>query len=237
MSIVAFIFARGGSKGLPDKNIKIFNGKPLIAWSIEQAKTVNRVDKVIVSTDSEVIAKIAREYGAETPFIRPAELATDNSPEWLSWQHALKYLQNSNDGLPDLILSIPPTSPLRDFSDLDKIIDEYQKGNADIVISVTESNRSPFFNIVREGVEGYINLFASVKEEISRRQDCPKTYDITTIGYAAKPSFILNNKSIFEGRVRQVIFPKERSIDIDTLLDFEIAEYISKKNGSKIAKK
>ena len=89
MSIIAFIFARGGSKGLPDKNIKILNGKPLIAWSIEHAKSVKRVDRVIVSTDSEEIARIAREYGAEVPFMRPAALATDNSPEWLSWQHSL----------------------------------------------------------------------------------------------------------------------------------------------------
>ena len=95
MSIVAFIFARGGSKGFPNKNIKILNGKPLIAWSIEHAKAVNRIDRVIVSTDSEEIAEIAREYGAEVPFIRPVNLATDESPEWLSWQHGLKYLENN----------------------------------------------------------------------------------------------------------------------------------------------
>ena len=237
MSIVAFIFARGGSKGRPDKNIKILNGKPRIALSIQHAKSVKRVDRVIVSTDSEAIASIAKEYGAEVPFMRPVELATDNSPEWLSWQHGLKYLENSDGCLPDLMLSIPPTAPLRDVGDIDKIIDEYQRGNTDIVIAVTESHRNPFFNIVKEGVEGYINLFASGKEVLSRRQDCPKTYDMTTIGYAARPSFVLNKKSIFEGRVRQVIVPKERSIDIDTLLDFEIAEYIFKKNESKVAKK
>ncbi len=229
MSIVAFIFARSGSKGLPDKNIKIFNGKPLIAWSIEHALSVKRVDRVIISTDSEVIAKIGKEYGAEVPFLRPPELATDNSPEWLSWQHGLKYLENSDEGLPDLMLSIPPTAPLRDSNDLDKIIDEYQKGKTDIVIAVTESHRSPFFNIVKEDVGGYVNLFESDKEGINRRQDCPKTYDMTTVGYAVSPSFVLNKKSIFEGRVRKVIIPKERSIDIDSLLDFEIAEFIFQK--------
>jgi len=237
MSIIAFIFARGGSKGLPDKNIKILNGKPLIAWSIEHAKSVKRIDRVIVSTDSEEIARIAREYGAEVPFMRPAELATDNSPEWLSWQHGLKYLENSDGCLPDLMLSVPTTAPLRDGEDIDKIIDEYQRGDTDIVIAVTESHRNPFFNIVKKGAGGYINLFTSDEEVLNRRQDCPKTYDITTIGYAARPSFVLNKKSIFEGRVRQVIVPKERSIDIDTLLDFEIAEYMFKKNESKIANK
>ena len=237
MSIVAFIFARGGSKGLPDKNIKILNGKPLLALSIEHAKLVKRVDRVIVSTDSEEIAKIAREYGAEVPFIRPKELATDDSPEWLSWQHGLKYLERTEGCLPDLMLSIPTTAPLRDVEDIDKVIDEYEKNDTDVVIVVTESHRNPFFNMVREGIDGYINLFGSGDKAISRRQDCPKTYDITTIAYAARPSFVLNKKSIFEGRVRQVIVPKERSIDIDTLLDFEIAEYMIKKNESKIVKK
>jgi N-acylneuraminate cytidylyltransferase len=237
MSIVAFIFARGGSKGLPDKNIKILNGKPLLALSIEHAKLVKRVDRVIVSTDSEEIAKIAREYGAEVPFIRPKELATDDSPEWLSWQHGLKYLELTDGCLPDLMLSIPTTAPLRDVEDIDKVIDEYERGDTDIVIVVTESHRNPFFNIVKEGVDGYINLLGSGDEVISRRQDCPKTYDITTIAYALRPSFVLNKNSIFEGRVRQVIVPKERSIDIDTLLDFEIAEHMIKKNEPKIVKK
>jgi CMP-N-acetylneuraminic acid synthetase len=237
MRIIAFIFARGGSKGLPDKNIKMLNGKPLIAWSIEHAKSVKRVDRVIVSTDSEKIARIAREYGAEVPFMRPADLATDNSPEWLSWQHGLKYLENTDGCLPDLMLSIPTTAPLRNVNDIDKVIDEYKKSDTDIVIVVTESHRNPFFNIVKEGVDGYINLLGSGDEVISRRQDCPKTYDITTIAYAARPSFVLNKNSIFEGRVRQVIVPKERSIDIDTLLDFEIAEHMIKKNEPKIVKK
>jgi CMP-N-acetylneuraminic acid synthetase len=237
MRIIAFIFARGGSKGLPDKNIKMLNGKPLIAWSIEHAKSVKRVDRVIVSTDSEKIARIAREYGAEVPFMRPADLATDNSPEWLSWQHGLKYLENTDGCLPDLMLSIPTTAPLRNVNDIDKVIDEYKKSDTDIVIVVTESHRNPFFNIVKEGVDGYINLLGSGDEVISRRQDCPKTYDITTIAYALRPSFVLNKNSIFEGRVRQVIVPKERSIDIDTLLDFEIAEHMIKKNEPKIVKK
>jgi N-acylneuraminate cytidylyltransferase len=96
MSTVAFIFARGGSKGLPGKNIRNFGGKPLIAWSIECALSVKAIDQVIVSTDSEEIAEISKSFGAEVPFIRPSELATDQSPEWLSWQHALRFLEKSS---------------------------------------------------------------------------------------------------------------------------------------------
>ena len=231
MNITAFIFARGGSKGLPNKNIKILNGKPLIAWSIEHAKAVKRVGRVIVSTDSEEIARIAREYGAEVPFMRPLELATDESPEWLSWQHGLKYLKSTDGCLPDLMVSIPATAPLRDVEDINNVIDEYQRNDTDMVITVTESYRSPFFNIVKESLNGYVDLFMSSEKVVSRRQDCPKTFDITTVAYAARPSFVLNKKNMFEGRVRQVIVPKETSLDIDTLFDFEFAEYMFKKRN------
>jgi len=231
MNITAFIFARGGSKGLPNKNIKILNGKPLIAWSIEHAKAVKRVGRVIVSTDSEEIARIARKYGAEVPFMRPLELATDESPEWLSWQHGLKYLESTDGCLPDLMVSIPATAPLRDVEDINNVIDEYQRNDTDMVITVTESYRSPFFNIVKESLNGYVDLFMSSEKVVSRRQDCPKTFDITTVAYAARPSFVLNKKNMFEGRVRQVIVPKETSLDIDTLFDFEFAEYMFKKRN------
>ncbi len=231
MNITAFIFARGGSKGLPDKNIKILNGKPLIAWSIEHAKKVNRIGRVIVSTDSDEIARIAKEYGAEVPFMRPLELATDESPEWLSWQHGLKYLKITDGCLPDLMVSIPTTAPLRDVKDINNVIDEYQKNDTDMVITVTDPYRSPFFNIVKEGLNGYVDLFMPSKKVISRRQDCPKTFDITTVAYAARPSFVLNKKNMFEGRVRQVIVKKETSLDIDTLIDFEFAEYMFKKRN------
>ena len=229
MNITAFIFARGGSKGLRDKNIKVLNGKPLIAWSIEHAQKVKRIGRVIVSTDSAEIAKIAKEYGAEVPFIRPMELATDESPEWLSWQHGLKYLKIADGCLPDLMLSIPSTAPLRDVEDINNVIDEYQKNDTDMVITVTHPYRSPFFNIVKEGINGYVDLFMPSKKAINRRQDCPKTFDITTVAYAARPSFVLSKKHMFDGRVRQVIVKKETSLDIDTLFDFEYAEYIFKK--------
>ena len=102
MKAVAVIFARGGSKGLPGKNIRPLAGKPLIAWAIEHALAVKRIDRVIVSTDSEEIAAVAREYGAEVPFLRPAELARDDSPEWLAWRHALNYFLNVDGVLPEV---------------------------------------------------------------------------------------------------------------------------------------
>ena len=109
MSTIACIFARAGSKGLPNKNIQTFNGKPLISWAVELALEVKQINEVFVSTDSEEIAEIARMSGASIPFMRPSELATDTSPEWHSWQHFIKFLADKDGRLPDVFLSLPAT--------------------------------------------------------------------------------------------------------------------------------
>jgi CMP-N-acetylneuraminic acid synthetase len=229
MTIIAFIFARGGSKGLPGKNIKSFGGKPLIAWSIEQALSVKRIDRVIVSTDSEEIANVARQYGAEVPFIRPSILAGDDSPEWLSWRHALNYILGTTGSLPDQMVSIPATAPLRLSLDIENCLDEYAKNHPDVVITVTDAHRSPYFNMVKNKPDGSVGLVISPKSSIARRQNVPPVYDMTTICYVVSPEFVMTHNTIFDGRVRAVHVPIERSSDIDTLYDFEHAEYLFNK--------
>jgi N-acylneuraminate cytidylyltransferase len=224
MKAVAFIFARGGSKGLPGKNIRPLNGKPLIAWSIEHALAVKRIDRVIVSTDSDEIAELARQYGAEVPFMRPAELAGDNSPEWLAWRHALNYLRESMGTLPEVMVSVPTTAPLRLPIDIENCLDEYEKGDADMVVTVTDAHRSPYFNMVKTNADGTVGLVNPPSSAIARRQDSPVVYDMATICYIAKSEFVMTHNSTFEGRVKAVKIPTERAIDIDTLLDFQIAE-------------
>jgi N-acylneuraminate cytidylyltransferase len=224
MKAVAFIFARGGSKGLPGKNIRPLNGKPLIVWSIEHALSVKRIKRVIVSTDSEEIAEVARQYGAEVPFMRPAELAVDNCPEWLAWRHALNYLKESTGALPEVMVSVPTTAPLRLPIDIENCLDEYEKGNADMVITVTDAHRSPYFNMVKTNADGSVGLVNPPQSTIARRQDAPVVYDMATVCYVANPEFVMAHNSTFEGRVKAVHVPAERAIDIDTLLDFQIAE-------------
>jgi CMP-N-acetylneuraminic acid synthetase len=223
---VAFIFARGGSKGLPGKNIRLFGGKPLIAWSIEHALAVKRIIRVIVSTDSEEIAAVARDYGAEVPFIRPAELALDDSPEWLAWRHALIFMRETTGELPEVMVSLPTTAPLRLVLDIENCLDEYEKGDSDIVITVTDAHRSPYFNMVKELQDGTVGIVIPTDGSITRRQDAPVVYDMTTVAYVAKPEFVLRRGGAFEGRVRQVHVPLERALDIDTQLDFKFAEYL-----------
>lgn len=225
MTIVAFIFARGGSKGLPGKNIRLLGGKPLIAWSIEQALSVNRISKVVVSTDSAEIANIALAYGAEVPFLRPAELASDTSPEWESWRHALSFLKERDGTLPKIMVSLPATAPLRAISDIDQCIDEYLSSEVDAVITVTEAYRSPYFNMVKKNANGTVDLVITSEKVISRRQDVPEVFDIATVAYVLNPIFVMNKKSLFEGAIKAVQVPIERAIDIDTLNDFELAEY------------
>lgn len=224
MKYVGLIFARGGSKGLPGKNIRPLAGKPLIAWSIEQARVVPRIERILVSTDSEEIAAVARAYGAEVPFMRPSQLAQDHSPEWLAWRHALEYLKQHEGVMPDAMVSLPATAPLRLPVDIEHCLDEYEKGEVDMVITVTEAHRSPYFNMVKKSSDGTVELVIPPPAGISRRQDAPVVYDMTTVAYVANPGFVLSHQGVFEGRVRAVIVPAERALDIDTPLDFQIAE-------------
>lgn len=228
MDALAFIFARGGSKGLPGKNLRQLNGKPLIAWSIECALSVNRIKRVIVSTDSAEIAEVAVNHGAEVPFMRPSELAQDESPEWAAWQHAICWAHDEMGYLPGAMVSIPTTAPLRMALDIENCLDEYQKGNVDMVVTITDSHRSPYFNMVKRGEDKTVNLVIPPESRIFRRQDAPVVYDMTTVCYVANPQFVMDHSSTFEGRVGAVHVPLERAVDIDTLLDFQVAECLMK---------
>lgn len=225
MTTVAFIFARGGSKGLPGKNTRNFGGKPLIAWSIECALSTRGIQRVIVSTDSEEISEIANKFGAEIPFIRPDHLATDRSPELDSWKHALDYLKDSSSGFPDVMVSLPPTAPLRKVGDVEDCLARYASGDCDVVITTTEAHRNPYFNMVKDNLDGTVSLVME-NSRFFRRQDAPIVRDLTTVCYVAKPEFVISCNSIFEGRVAAVNVPRERSVDIDSLLDFHLAELL-----------
>lgn len=231
---VAFIFARGGSKGLPHKNIKLLQGKPLLQYSVEVALATVGVERVFVSTDDSAIAAVARNCGAEV-IDRPAELATDTSPEWLSWRHAIEYVRK-NYGDFDVFVSLPATSPLRNESDVSAAILALDNQSADICISVSPANRSPYFNMVKQKDDGTVELVNKPKTGVYRRQDAPEVFDITTVVYAARPDFILSNNSLFDGKVTSVLIPKERAVDIDDIYDFMLAEAIVMEKNKYVGK-
>lgn len=229
--VVGFIFARGGSKGVPRKNIRLLAGKPLIAYAIEAGLASEFIDTVIVSTDDPEIASVARECGADVPFMRPPELAGDHSPEWLSWQHALREMAKDTS-LPaiDVFVCIPTTAPLRSVEDIDACIRMLLTTDADLVLTVMPADRNPYFNMVTLTDHADARLAIVPEKPIYRRQDAPTVYTITTVAYAARPEFILNHSAIFQGKVKAVVVPAERAIDIDTQLDFDFAEFLLKRS-------
>jgi N-acylneuraminate cytidylyltransferase len=230
--IYAFIFARGGSKGIPRKNIKLLGDKPLIAHAIETGLNSRYINRVAVSTDDKEIAEVARTYGADVPFMRPKYLAQDDSPELLAWRHAVTEIKKTSDRPNiDIFVSIPPTAPFRSVEDVDACILTYMESDADVVVTIKKASRHPSFNMVTLDENGYAHLVMPVKDRIHRRQDASNVYDMTTVAYVSKPEFILNADSIFDGKVLGVVIPEERALDIDTALDFEFAEFLANRSS------
>lgn len=188
---------------------------------------MKQIERVLVSTDSFEIAEISKSYGAEVPFMRPGRLATDNSPEWLSWRHALENFKIINGHLPDAMVSLPTTAPLRNVKDVENCLDEFHVSECDAVITVTQAHRNPYFNMVKDNIDGSVSLVFE-SSGYFRRQDTPVIRDMTTVCYVVKPAFVLSRDSLFQGRVKAVDVPRERAIDIDTLLDFKLAECLLK---------
>ncbi len=223
---IAFIFARGGSKGLSKKNIKDFHGKPLIAWTVEQALKTNIFESVIVSTDDDEIAGIAKEYGAKIPFSRPTELASDTSNEWFSWKHSV---ENLDHDFHYNFVSLPCISPLRSEEDIINTINFYEKNNFDLVFTIAISDRSPYVNMVEFNSTGEVSLSKTIdSKKIYRRQDSPKIYNIVPSVYVTSPKYIKENESMWSGKLSGYEIPISRSVDIDTYKDFKFAEMLFK---------
>ncbi len=236
MNIVGFVFARGGSKGVPRKNLRTIGGKSLIRRAIETGLGSRHLDRIFVSTDDPEIAREARDSGAEVPFLRPASLATDQVAEHLVWQHAIRTF-NQAAALPrvDVLVSIPATVPLRVSQDIDCCIDAFLEGKSDVVITVAESNSNPFFNTVSVDADGYARRVAEPPRSCVRRQDAPPVFQIVPAAYVADSQFVLSSSRYFDGRVRAVSIPADRGVDIDSELDLEWAEFLCQRRSGNVS--
>jgi CMP-N,N'-diacetyllegionaminic acid synthase len=224
--ILALIPARGGSKGLPRKNILPFLGKPLIAWTIEQALASTYLDRVIVSTDDDEIADISKSYGAEVPFIRPKELATDDAKAIDVFLHALNWLSMNNDHF-DLVMILQPTSPLRISDDIDASIKLFFSKEAQAVVSVCEADYHPYWsNILPK--DGCMKDFIRPEILHKNRQELPTFYRLNGAIYLAYCDYLKNKKSFHGEKTYAYLMPVGRSIDIDTDVDFKLAEILKK---------
>jgi len=220
MKTVAIIPARGGSKGIPRKNIKDFCGKPLISYIITTALNTPNLDRVIVSTEDQEIAEISKKYGAEIPFLRPIELARDETPTLPVLKHAIQYLEEEENYFPDVIALLYPTSPLLGPKKIEEAIDLMKTG-LDSVVSVNES-RGHYW--IKDG--GYQRLYP---KNIQNRQYTKPIFKENGAIYLAKKDLIIKQNLLVGGNLQLFMMKKEESIDIDTAFDFEMAEYMMKK--------
>lgn len=220
---LALIPARSGSKSLPDKNVRDFAGKPLLAHSVEQALAARSIDRVIVSTDSERYAAIAREYGAQTPFLRPAELATDDATDLVVFQHALAWLRNHEDWIPEILVHLRPTYPRRDPADIDRVV-ELLAGDPqlDSVRSIAPAAETPFKMWTR-GSDGLLTPVADLGNEAYNqpRQSLPAAYLQNACIDAVRSRVVLEQGSMTGRRILGYVM--QDNLDIDTLSDFERA--------------
>jgi len=223
MRVLGIIPARGGSKGLSKKNIKILGEKPLIAWSIEAGLKSKLINKVIVTSDNNEIIDVSRKYGAEIPFIRPSDLASDTATTRDVLVHAINDFSFKGENY-DYIVLLQPTSPFRKVSDIDAAILKAIENPVDMVVAVKETNSNPYYVLFEDDENGYLRK--SKDGDFSRRQDCPKVYEYTGSIYVIKVSSLLENESLAFNRVEKYLTEDIHSIDIDNLLDFQYAEFL-----------
>jgi CMP-N,N'-diacetyllegionaminic acid synthase len=227
MRNLAIIPARSGSKGLPDKNIKPLNGKPLIAYSIEQAILSKCFDEIMVSTDSEEYAAIGIEYGASVPFLRSPETSSDTASSWDAVREVINNYAQKNRTF-DTFCLLQPTSPLRTSEDIKKAYEEYTNKNALAVISVCKMEHSPLWcNTLPD--DGSLSGFQKEASGL-RRQDLETYYRLNGAIYIADIKEFLNNSFLYRNGSYAYIMPSEHSIDIDTENDFKLAEFLMKGN-------
>lgn len=223
---MGIIPARGGSKGIPKKNVKLINGKPLIAHTIEQAIESKYINRVIVSTENEEISSVSRKYGAAVPFLRPKELAEDTTPGIEPIIHAVKWMQENEGFFPDYVVCLQCTSPFRKSLHIDAALDKLIKNGGDSIVSVCESEITPYWmKVIKD--DKLLN-FLEDNTVYARRQDAPEIYRLNGAIYAAKTEFLLKNKGWYDEKTLPYVMNAESSIDIDNILDFRFAEFLMK---------
>ena len=225
-SVLAIIGARGGSKGVKNKNIRPLLGKPLIAWTIEQAIESELFDHVVLTSDSDEIMQISAQYGADVFFKRPDEYATDTAPKIPAIRHALLESERHFGKRYDYVVDLDATAPLRLISDLVEALQQFEREGYDALITAMPARRSPYFNLVEQGDNGCVDLSKKLDRPISRRQDSPKCFDMNASFDIWKREVLLKSDTLFTGNTGLYVMPEDRSIDIDCELDWRIVELL-----------
>lgn len=238
MAILCVIGARGGSRGLPDKNIRPLLGKPLIAWSIEHARKVAAIDHVLVSTDSPRIAETARHHGADAPFLRPADLATAQAAKFPVWQHALAEAERFYEKQFDILVDLDCTCPLRDPADVAAAIDRLRQDRergVDMVMGVADAPRNPYFNILEADDTGRLQVSKPLTGNVFSRQAAPRVLTHAGNFYVMTADYLRRSGSLLEGRVEGYEVDNDMAFDIDDELGYSIVEHLMRRRLGLVA--
>ena len=223
--ILGHIGARKGSKGVPRKNFRMMQGKPLIDWSLDQLLEHPMVDAVVVSTDDEEIHDHAITKGCLKIGLRPAHLATDTAGKWGVWQHALEASERLI-GPVEAFLDLDCTSPLRLPEDITAALDLFRAEHPDMVMSCCEARKNPYFNLVEPDATGALHVSKPLPGGVVARQQAPVVYEHAASTYVVDPAYLKRSKGLWEGRVIPYLMPPERCVDIDTPFDFRLVEFL-----------
>lgn len=227
MFILGTICCRGGSKGVKGKNIRPLKGKPLIAYTVEAALASGLLNDVIVSTDSELIADAARQAGIKTIIERPADLASDTASKWPVFIHALEAYEQLTGTPVDYMVDMDVTVPLKTSEDIDGAIQAaLNDTETDVVITGYEPERNPYFNMMEVRDDGFAEIVKKSTKPIVRRQDAPAVYSLTPAAYVVKKETLYTVEHWSQAKCKIYPIPRERAIDIDTEIDFEIVEFL-----------
>lgn len=229
MKSLCTICARGGSKGVKNKNLTEISGRPLLYYTINQAKEAGIFENIAVSSDSDEILETARKFGADLVIKRSDKLASDNAAKLPAIQDAGKQAEEMTGNRYDIFVDLDATSPLRVPDDIINAVNMLKDKNASNIITGMISRRSPYFNLVEANDKGIVNLSKPLNKPIVRRQDVPETYDMNASIYVWNRETFFHSKSLFLDKTFLYVMPEERSIDIDSPFDLEIVKFLLEK--------
>ncbi len=225
--ILATICCRGGSKGVPNKNLRLMHGIPLIGHTIVQAQQSELIADLIISTDSQQIADTAKEFGAKVPFMRPDDLASDSASKWPVFIHALEFYEKEYGVEVEYLVDLDVTVPLKTPLDIDGAIQlALDNPSTEVVITGYEPERNPYFNMMEIREDGLAEIVKKSEKPIVRRQDAPDVYSLSPAAFVIKKSALYNYPHWSKAPCRIFPIPRERAIDIDSILDFELVEFL-----------
>lgn len=230
MSVLGVIPARGGSKGIPRKNIRPVAGRPLIAYTIEAARKARSLSRVIVSTDDPEIAEVGRAWGAEVPFLRPAELAGDDTPGPETAIHAVEWLRGHEGRAPEYVMTLNPTSPLREAQDIDAAVAIARRHDADGVVAVCEVKHHPYWTRAITP-DGRLTTAVPTDRPYESRQELPPMYALTGAIFLVKTAVLLAVRNYYTDRTYAYVMPPERALDVDTPWDLRVLEALLRAEG------